>query len=72
VTCSCRCENTLGNTSDGATYCTCPAGTTCTQVAPASQSGDPRAGGYCIKTGTAAIVSSVCANLCDPISNPCK
>jgi hypothetical protein len=53
VYCSCRCANAEGNVDDGATYCSCPSGYTCTQLVPAIQSGDPRAGAYCIKSGTA-------------------
>lgn len=42
VSCSCRCQNALGLTDDGASYCTCPTGTTCSQVVPAIDPGNPR------------------------------
>ncbi len=71
VYCSCRCENAEGSTDDGASYCTCPSGYSCTQVVPAVQSGDPNAGAYCIKSGTAYDSNAVCPALCDPRSNPC-
>jgi len=34
VTCSCRCADPQGQTGDGGPYCTCPGGTTCSQVVP--------------------------------------
>jgi hypothetical protein len=71
VYCSCRCANAEGNTNDGASYCACPTGYTCAQVVPAFMSGDPRAGGYCIKAGTAYDANSVCNVQCDPTANPC-
>ncbi len=60
VACSCRCENAQGRTDDGASYCACPAGFTCSQVVPEIESGDPRAGGYCIAAGTAYDPGSAC------------
>ncbi len=71
VYCSCRCANPEGKTDDGASYCACPAGYTCSQVVPTTRSGDPRAGGYCIKTGTALDPNSVCSSQCDPTNHPC-
>jgi len=53
VYCSCRCANVEGATDDGAAYCACPSGYSCTQLVPAIESGDPRAGAYCIQSGTA-------------------
>jgi hypothetical protein len=70
VYCSCRCSNTAGQTEDGATYCACPSGYTCTQVVPASQADDPRAGGYCIKSGT-AYKAPACTAQCDATQNDC-
>jgi hypothetical protein len=71
VTCSCRCQNVEGQTNDGATYCTCPSGYSCTQVVPATESGDPRAGAYCIPDGTAYAASGVCLATCNVATDPC-
>jgi hypothetical protein len=71
VYCSCRCQNALGRADDGAPYCTCPSGYTCSQAVPAIEPGDPRAGGYCIKNGTAYSPSTACANVCYPGATPC-
>jgi hypothetical protein len=60
VYCSCRCANVEGATDDGAAYCACPSGYSCTQVVPAIESGDPRAGAYCIQSGTALVSGDVC------------
>jgi len=66
VYCSCRCENAEGNTNDGATYCTCPGGYTCTQfVSYLGAGSQSTAGGYCLLDGTtyspAANIADVCA-----------
>lgn len=72
VTCSCRCANADGKTDDGASYCTCPSGTACTQVVPEFVFGDPNAGGYCTPTALAAYSpSSSCAQECDSTMNKC-
>lgn len=71
VYCSCRCQNALGRTDDGASYCTCPSGYTCSQVVPAIEPADPRAGGYCIKSGTAYDPSAICQSECYPGTTPC-
>jgi hypothetical protein len=71
VSCSCRCQNALGGTDDGASYCTCPSGYMCSQVVPAIDPGDPRAGGYCIKNGLAYSPDDVCNNECFPATTPC-
>jgi hypothetical protein len=71
VYCTCRCANTAGQTNDGATYCTCPSGFSCTPLVPAGQSGDPRAGAYCIKEGTAYDANTSCNSWCDPTLNNC-
>jgi hypothetical protein len=73
VYCSCRCANASGGTSDG-TYCTCPSGTTCTQLIPSR--GPPPAGkvdtsgAYCLKLGT-EWGGGICSVSCDPTSAPC-
>jgi hypothetical protein len=73
VYCSCRCENVQGNTNDGASYCTCPTGFTCTQVySSVGTAGDAISGGYCIKTGTAYDASAGCFPVCSPSTNPCQ
>jgi hypothetical protein len=72
VECSCRCADPDGGTSDGATYCACPSGYTCAQVVAPVTSGDPRAGGYCIKAGTAYDPSNVCHATCNVATSPCQ
>jgi hypothetical protein len=54
VYCSCRCANINGQTNDGANYCTCPSGFSCTQVVSSvsDQLDQGLTGGYCIKNGT--------------------
>jgi hypothetical protein len=75
VYCSCRCANVDGQTNDGANYCTCPDGYSCTPKngAPLVSSigaGDTGLTGYyCFKTGTDYDPNSACAETCDP-SNP--
>jgi hypothetical protein len=64
VICSCRCANAEGKTDDGASYCACPAGLTCSQVVPLVVSGDPSAGAYCIPKGTAFDPNDFCGNTC--------
>ncbi len=71
VTCSCRCANPQGETNDGAPYCTCPTGTTCSQVVPEIVSGDPLAGGYCVPPASDYDASSACSATCSPGSSPC-
>jgi hypothetical protein len=56
--------------SPSAAYCTCPSGYACTQVVPEVQAGDPRAGAYCIQSGTAYNPNTVCST-CDPNTNKC-
>lgn len=43
---------------------TFPSGYACSQTVPATEPGGPRAGGYCIKTGTACDPNTVCAGAC--------
>jgi len=73
VTWSCRCANAAGATNDGATYCGCPDGMTCTQlVVPiAPTSGADISGAYCIKTGTQYEPTNACFQSCDPNGAPC-
>ncbi len=70
VYCSCRCADAEGRT-DAGPVCACPSGYACTQIAPAAQGGDPGAGAYCIKAGTAYDPNSSCATLCDPTTDAC-
>jgi hypothetical protein len=68
VYCSCRCANADGNTNDGANYCTCPDGFTCTQlISPISDTEDKfLTGGYCVKSGTQFDPNvGACASHCD-------
>jgi hypothetical protein len=73
VYCSCRCANASGGTSDG-TYCTCPSGTTCTQLIPSPgplPAGQvDSSGAYCLKIGT-EWNGGTCSVSCDPTSAPC-
>jgi hypothetical protein len=53
VYCSCRCANAHGKTDDGASYCTCPSGFSCTQLIDTVGLGSAElAGSYCIRDGT--------------------
>jgi hypothetical protein len=71
VYCSCRCANVNGQTNDGANYCTCPGGFSCTQLVSSVGALDEGAtGAYCIKNGTAYDVGS-CASTCDPSAGNC-
>jgi hypothetical protein len=64
VTCACRFANPQGQTDDGVSYCTCPGGTTCSQVVPGVLSGGPLAGGYCVPAGSDYDASSACSATC--------
>ena len=67
VYCSCRCANADGRTDDGAPYCPCPDGFTCSQLVAPIPNGDPGlAGAYCIKRGTEYNAASACTLSCDP------
>jgi hypothetical protein len=53
VYCSCRCANVDGNTNDGANYCSCPQGFSCTQLVSSTGPTDTGlTGAYCIKSGS--------------------
>jgi hypothetical protein len=70
VTWSCRCANPTGATDDGATYCSCPSGTTCTQlIDPVGDSNV--AGAYCIQSGTDYESFNSCTTPCDPSTTTC-
>jgi hypothetical protein len=70
VYCSCRCQNVNGLTNDGANYCTCPDGFSCTQLVTSIGSGDQGlTGGYCVKNGAGYDVNSACTP-CDGASTP--
>ncbi len=73
VYCSCRCANADGRTNDGANYCPCPSGFTCTQlVAPISLADQGLTGAYCIKTGTQYDPNvGACLVTCDPVKTNC-
>jgi hypothetical protein len=72
VYCSCRCANAEGRTDDGAAYCACGTGYSCTQLVPGFEADDPRAGAYCIKAGTAYDPIWSCQGAtCDPTLNNC-
>ncbi|HEY3818085.1 MAG TPA: hypothetical protein VGL81_12990 [Polyangiaceae bacterium] len=74
VYCSCRCANVDGQTNDGANYCTCPSGFSCTQLVSSIGSTDQGlTGAYCIIKGTDYDPngSASCANTCDPAAGNC-
>jgi hypothetical protein len=53
VYCSCRCANQAGQQNDGANYCSCPDGFTCTQLVTSIGEGNTGlTGAYCVKNGT--------------------
>lgn len=66
VYCSCRCANIDGQTNDGANYCTCPSGFSCTQLVSSIGATDQNlAGAYCIKNGTEYSPGNSCLSFCD-------
>ncbi|HEY1693042.1 MAG TPA: hypothetical protein VGG39_12825 [Polyangiaceae bacterium] len=72
VYCSCRCQNVDGKTDDGANYCTCPTGFSCTQlVSSVGNTETGLTGGYCIKNGTAFDPNNSCGSTCDATSGGC-
>jgi hypothetical protein len=77
VYCSCRCANGNGGTDDGAVYCQCPDGFSCTQLVSAIQSSSVQTaqdkgltGAYCIKNGTQYNPNQGCT-ACDPNLGGC-
>jgi hypothetical protein len=66
VYCSCRCANLNGKTDDGAVYCKCPDGFSCTQLYSSIGGGanEGLTGAYCIKSGSDYNADSVCAATC--------
>ncbi len=48
---SCRCANAQGSRNDGATYCGCPSGFSCTQLVDDLGFGAEYSGGYCVASG---------------------
>jgi hypothetical protein len=67
VYCSCRCANANGRTDDGANYCSCPDGFTCSQlVNPVGATDVGLTGAYCIKKDTEYQSFSACTLPCDP------
>jgi hypothetical protein len=75
VYCSCRCANAAGATNDGANYCQCPDGFSCTQLVPSIGATDQGlTGAYCVKS-SAPYAPNVCttspATLCTPAMANC-
>jgi hypothetical protein len=55
VYCSCRCADLNGATNNGANYCTCPDGFSCTQLLTSIGQGtvnEGLTGAYCVRNGT--------------------
>lgn len=72
VYCSCRCANVDGQTNDGANYCTCPSGFSCTQlVSSIGATDEGLTGAYCIKSGTDYDPNNSCESECDPSAGNC-
>jgi hypothetical protein len=76
VTCSCRCADLAGGTDDSGTFCSCPAGFTCTQLLSSLGAGldTSLTGAYCLKAGTAFTPdgSALVCSACNPTTNPCE
>jgi hypothetical protein len=71
VYCSCRCADVNGKTTDGANYCTCPDGFTCTQLLGSIGTTDQGStGAYCMKNGTGYKTNDLCT-ACDPSRGDC-
>ncbi len=73
VYCSCRCANVDGQTNDGANYCTCPSGFSCTQLVTSIGSGIDAnlTGAYCIMSGSDYDPGNSCQASCDPSAGNC-
>jgi hypothetical protein len=74
VYCSCRCANVDGKTDDGANYCTCPDGFSCTQLVSSigGNFNEGLTGAYCIKANTAFDRANPCTTNCDPVAQKCN
>jgi hypothetical protein len=76
VYCSCRCANANGATNDGANYCQCPDGFSCTQLVPSvgTSTDQELTGAYCVKS-SAQYVANACttspASLCQAAMANC-
>lgn len=72
VYCSCRCANADGKTDDGANYCDCPDGFTCTHLVDSIGVGNEGlTGSFCIKAGSAFDKATACPSTCDPTIASC-
>ncbi len=73
VYCSCRCANVDGKTDDGANYCTCPDGFSCSQLVNSigGNFNEGLTGAYCIKANTAFDRANPCTTNCDPVATKC-
>ncbi len=72
VYCSCRCANIDGNTGDGANYCKCPTGFSCTQLVSSIGSADQGlTGAYCVKNGTDYDPVKSCGAACTATNGGC-
>lgn len=74
VYCSCRCANQQGRTDDGARYCACTPGFTCTSlVTSIGVKNDDIAGSYCMQNGTAYDRDTACnVGDCEPSLGSCQ
>jgi len=68
---SCRCANADGGTNDGAEYCSCPSGMTCTPGFASSSATVDSSGSYCLTAGAAFNQATACKTSCDPVTAPC-
>lgn len=69
VYCSCRCANPDGKTDDGANYCQCPDGFSCTQLIEGVGIGDPGLqGAYCVKNKTQFDKQNSCHVNCNALA----
>jgi hypothetical protein len=72
VYCSCRCANADGKDDDGANYCKCPSGYSCTQLIDDLALGNKQlAGAYCIRNGTKFDRRALAPDKCDIVAGNC-
>jgi hypothetical protein len=72
VYCSCRCANAKGKDDDGAKYCDCASGFTCTQLIDDLNLGSAQlAGAYCIRNGTKFDDTAPPGKSCSKIERNC-